>query len=631
MDPFNFELSPAMSSGFFYHKEDPNDSLDYFESNNFPNFEKDQEENFSEHFNQVFKENSEDNKDDLFSETDEYINKDNVDEFILHFQNKLSIHYFKKDFDSILSKIENKFPFFFNEKTKELLYMIEKLKFFKLLSENNKSEAKKFYEERLDMLIKELKGQNYENKTKFFKQLIKRPNLIGKNDEFLKKYYDKFNYELEKAIRIFLHEDNQNNNDNNDNYDYLSSSNNINALSLSSSEIGALSKISSNDNKYNNKINNKGKDNEFNDEEKNDDEIDLENISTKEEYSDFEDEIQPKMVDDNNIEHIKEEKIISDIIDDNYNKEEIGFDLITNNSPTFTNKNLSSFSKLNINSDEIENSFQDEEDECIIDTSSKKKNIDIPQKCKENNFNNHEDMNITTNTKSLKNNIVKETKKKASKKQKNKEQEIIFKQLPFLNSFKPRYIKRETIDKKIIRTFKKYVLTEYKEKRLEIDNVNMDQNFFINLVNGNILPPIDFYDGVTGEYIKFNSFNCNYLLWFFSKKGVKEIYNQFINEKGKEFINDISQHYEISQDEKNQLNCYIMNYPFIFDLSLVNNITQGTKITHLYRTIDKNKIIQNRKKNRENDLDLKRNKSSSSSIGKIRERSRSRDFENDEF
>ena len=58
MDPFNFELSPAMSSGFFYHKEDPNDSLDYFESNNFPNFEKDQEENFSEHFNQVFKEKS---------------------------------------------------------------------------------------------------------------------------------------------------------------------------------------------------------------------------------------------------------------------------------------------------------------------------------------------------------------------------------------------------------------------------------------------------------------------------------------------------------------------------------------------------------------------------------------------
>ena len=74
-----------------------------------------------------------------------------------------------------------------------------------------------------------------------------------------------------------------------------------------------------------------------------------------------------------------------------------------------------------------------------------------------------------------------------------------------------------------------------------------------------------------------------------------------------------------------------MNYPFIFDLSLVNNITQGTKITHVYRTIDKNKIIQNKKKNRENDLDLKRNKSSSSSIDKMRERSRSRDFENDEF
>ena len=203
--------------------------------------------------------------------------------------------------------------------------------------------------------------------------------------------------------------------------------------------------------------------------------------------------------------------------------------------------------------------------------------------------------------------------------------------MPFLNSFKPKYIKRETIDKKIIRTFKNYVVKEYKEHRLELNNLTMDQDFFINFVNGNLLPPIDFYDATTGEYIKFSSFNCSYLLWFFSKKGVKEIYGNFINEKGKDFINNLSDYYEINPEEKSQLNNYIFNFPFIFDISLVNNITQGTKITHLYRTVDKNKTQnenRRKKKEEERNLDLKRIKSDSIDGG--RERSRSRDFDEDE-
>ena len=134
----------------------------------------------------------------------------------------------------------------------------------------------------------------------------------------------------------------------------------------------------------------------------------------------------------------------------------------------------------------------------------------------------------------------------------------------------------------------------------------------------------------TDEYIKFNSFNCSYLLWFFSKKGVKELYNNFISEKGKEFINDMSQHYEIgTEEEKYQLDNYIMNMPNIFDISLVNNITQGETVMHLYRTVDKNKRIKERQKRRKDDLDLKRIKSNESQ--KERERSRSRDFDNNDY
>ena len=221
----------------------------------------------------------------------------------------------------------------------------------------------------------------------------------------------------------------------------------------------------------------------------------------------------------------------------------------------------------------------------------------------------------------------KENKKKYQHKKKNKKEETIYNQLPFLNSFKPKYIKRETIDKKVIRSFKNYIIKEHKAKRFEINAETMDQSFFINLIHGNVLPPLNYHDLNNDEYIKFNSFNCSYLLWFFGKKGIKEIYNQFINEKGKEFIFEMTQYYEIpTEEEKNQLNSYIMNLPNIFDISLVNNITQGTGITHLYRTVDKNKILQERERRKKNDLDLKRLKSNESQFQ--RERSRSRDFDN---
>ena len=637
MDFYKLNLNPAITSSIFTNKNDFNNSFDQ-EKNICFDLDSEQEENFNDNFNQIFNEKSFDkNNDNSISEIDDNLNNDNIDDFIIYFQKKLSYNYFKKDFDGIISKIENKFKYFFNEKNNELLYMIEKLKFFKYLGENNIQEAIKFYNERLLTLIKEVKKNNWENKSKFFLQLIKRPNLIGKPDEFLKKYYDKFTYELDKAIRIFLHA-----NDSNQNYDNdfdLSSSNIINKLPSSSSEM--FSKISSNEINFNSnkfvvkkfkeeenikKINN-------NEENNNKDDLDLDNLSTKEEFSDFEDEIQPKMCADTqeekNLEKINENQnninSFENESDNIFNMENFSMDPVNNNFDS-----LLSFSKIQKNSFDLDD-FKDEDennDEYIINTTSKKSQINIEKK----NINNENNF-LITNTKSIK---IKEKEKEKEKKQKinkqkKKEDEIIFNQLPFLNSFKPRYIKRETIDKKIIRNFKNYVVKENKEKRLELNNPNLDQNFFINLINGSLLPPIDFFDIVSGENVKFKSFNCNYLLWFFSKKGVKDIYFKFINEKGKEFINNLTQYYEISQEEKAQLNNYINNYPFIFDLSIVKNITQGAEITHLYRTVDKNRIIINRNKaKKENELDLRKKKSDLNTIDKSRERYRSRDFNDNE-
>jgi len=647
MDPFDLSLNPAISGSIFFN----HNYSDEMDENDFFNFEKNNlEEKFTEDFNKVFNPITPDNKEDSFSEFDSSLNANNIDDFIFIFQKKLSIYYFNKDFDGIINKIEKKFPYFFNEKNHGLLYIIQKLRFFELLREENINEAKTFYQEKLLILLKEVKKQNWETKNKFFNKLIKKPSLVLKQGDLQKKYYDSFNYELDKSIRSFLAVDETNEiQSKNEFY----SSNNINYSS--SLDFDNL-KININSKKYHkskeiiiDKETNDDDKNEENSDEKNG-ELDIENWSTQEEFSDFEEEIQQKCSE--NLENKKsgeiDEKHINaaPFLTENENLGDIN-DPVCNNSPFIRDFSISSsFSKSHKNSDDIFNNFpQDQEDDniendFIIDTSSKNNHNIISGKNNYNNLDNNLNQNqnsddynreISTKTKSTKSKISKKSQKSSNKKGKNKNnQEIIFNQLPFLNSFKPKYIKRETIDKKIIRTFKNYVVKEYKEHRLELNNVTMDQDFFINFVNGNLLPPIDFYDATTGEYIKFNSFNCSYLLWFFSKKGVKEIYGNFINEKGKEFIDNLSDYYEISSEEKNQLHSYIFNFPFIFDISLVNNITNGMKVTHIYRTVDKNKIQNDRRKKKEyeRNLDLKRIKSDSIDGG--RERSRSRDFDDDE-
>ena len=658
MDPFDLDLNPAMNSGIFYHQTYSNDSLNLLDQPDFTNFGKQNEEdNFTQNFKKVFNLNSPDNKEESISEIDNLYNINNVDEFLIRFQNEnLNNYYFKKDFDGIIYQIEKQFPFFFNEKNEELLYLIEKLRFFNLLKEKKIDEAKKLYQDKLLILTKEVKRQNWEIKNKFFIKLIKKPNLIDQQGDLQKKYYDQFTYELEKAIRIFLHEEND---EQNKNEFIASSNNNINIYASSSSmDLDNLPKINYNqENKFEKEYKNKkSKDKETDDGEEEinlinkniinnneeNNELDFDDFSTKEEFSDFEDELQPKISNENEEQknsNIKESNgsliKINTFINVENNIDEDELDPVNNNIPFFSNLSMSSFSKSHKSSYEIEINPQkeEEENECIINTSSKNTFNIIKEK---NNFNeykinfdlNEKAINIE-NDKTSKNKKNKENQKKNNKKEKDKNEQIIFNQLPFLNSFKPKYIKRETIDKKIIRTFKNFVAKENKEKRLELNNENLDYNFFLNLIYGNLLPPIDFTDESTGEIIKFNSFNFKFLLWFFSKKGVKDVYLHFINEKGKEFINDLSEHYELSLEEKSQLNNYISNFPFIFDLSLVNHITNGTEINHIYRTVDKNKKIQNkRRKKGENDLELRKNKSGSS-LDLKRERSRSREIENE--
>ena len=646
MDINDLNMMPAFSENLISYKQNPSDSIYDIAGNELPLYDKPEEEhNFEQGYQKIFTPFLPDNKEDILNEIYD-VNK--VDEFIISFQKVLDDYYFDKNYDGIIERIEKRFPYFFNEKTNGLLYIIQKMKFFELLKEDNIPEAKQFYQDKLLFLIKEIKKDNWEIKNKFFIKLLNNPKLISKQGDLQKKYYDRYTYQLETAIRNFLHENNKEYDDQNSQDDLpLLNSNSNNAFnhlySSSSIEVNSLKKSYNNISNINVEYNNnKLKDIESKDpiaNEENKDDLDLENYSTKEEFSDFEDEIQQKCIDN---QEQKEKTDVSSIkLNDNediISESEFKLNSFGENSPDFSLPISSCQSKLFKSSFDEENNFINlpEQNEFNIDTSTKNlyKNFDNDEP--DNKFNvNKNNANIihfgeiSTNINIIEKENKKKEKKKGNKKNKTKKEETIFSQLPYLNSFKPKYIKRETIDKKIIRLFKNYVIKEYKERRFEIDKKIMDQNFFINLINGNMLPPLEFHEVDTDEYIKFNSFNCSYLLWFFSKKGVKEIYNQFISEKGKEFISDMGQYYEIgTEEEKDQLNTYIMNMPNIFDITLVNNITQGETVMHLYRTVDKNKRIKERQTRKKNDLDLKRLKSNESQ--RERERSRSRDFDNND-
>jgi hypothetical protein len=203
--------------------------------------------------------------------------------------------------------------------------------------------------------------------------------------------------------------------------------------------------------------------------------------------------------------------------------------------------------------------------------------------------------------------------RKSKKVKKENNEDSLFKKLPILSSFKPKYTKRETIDKKIIRSFKQFIVNQYNQKLFD-PNTSKDYSFFLILINNNILPPIDIYDVSSNEKIYFKSFNANFLLWFFSKQGIKELYSKFIQIEGTNFIDNITKYYEISEEERLSLINYFNNLPFIFDITLVNNLTNGKEINHIYR----------KKK-----TDNKNIKNSNYAMKKKLYKTRSRDLDND--
>ena len=172
----------------------------------------------------------------------------------------------------------------------------------------------------------------------------------------------------------------------------------------------------------------------------------------------------------------------------------------------------------------------------------------------------------------------------------------LYRILPMLSSFKPKYTKRENIDKKTIRKFRQFIVELNKLKKFKSEE-QKHSNFWILLINGDLFPPVNFFDTNLQETICFKSLNSSYLLWFFSKTEVKEMYDKFITVQGKNYIDSLIKDYKIRDEiDKNQLDNYISNLPNIFDKTLLDkNNYFNTIHQDKYQEINKESIkdIQN--------------------------------------
>lgn len=468
---------------------------------------------------------SSDNPTTDISATHLYSDNANIDNFIVNMQIKLKPLYFEYDFSNIINILEAQFHGFFWENNYSLLYTIQKLKFFRLLQTGTEIEINQFYFDTLLRLLKEVKPTEWRNKHKFFIKLIKKKGIFKKRD-ILEKYYEQFQFELDKAIRNYLSEGEHSSDDM-----YITTSKKHPPMTKKETLFNVIS--------FNNDINNIIPSNNKND-------LEIEDLSTKVEYSDFEDEYDIKFCEDNN--------------GDNNNTPQNQISRDTSDIVPINSLNIPISGASSINRDNnirvINTSYVDKDTEKTTCTGNSKKVSNI------------------------------------------KTEQTLFNQLPFLSSFKPKYAKRETIDKKIIRHFRQFVINQNKQKKFIITNTMKDYSFYILLINGGLLPPIDFFDNSSNEKIAFKSFNSNYLLWFFSKQGIKDLYLKFTSTVGLALLEEVSTYYGLNQKEKTQLENYINNLPFIFDISLVNKITdnEGYNCGHLYRkNREKEKVTNSRK------------------------------------
>jgi hypothetical protein len=121
-----------------------------------------------------------------------------------------------------------------------------------------------------------------------------------------------------------------------------------------------------------------------------------------------------------------------------------------------------------------------------------------------------------------------------------------------------KFTKKENVDKKLLRKFKKYLKDLLKENKLSFIS-----DFWKSFIKGKLLPPVNYKPPGTDKCIQFKSFNTKYLLWLFSHEGGVELYNQFVENKSEEIFS-LLEDIVVDDQQKVDLGNYINSLADIY-------------------------------------------------------------------
>ena len=138
---------------------------------------------------------------------------------------------------------------------------------------------------------------------------------------------------------------------------------------------------------------------------------------------------------------------------------------------------------------------------------------------------------------------------------------------PFLKTFNPKFLKKENIDKKIFRRFRKFVKSLYKKNKnlpVFIKNPLFWQKFYVK----NLLPPVKIVLNHNGNLIEHKSFNTQYLIWLFNQEGTTELFEMFAKNELEFVINNFIEEYDLSESKEpgiiEKIKQYIKYIPEIY-------------------------------------------------------------------
>ena len=210
----------------------------------------------------------------------------------------------------------------------------------------------------------------------------------------------------------------------------------------------------------------------------------------------------------------------------------------------------------------------------------KNKNLKINNNNDNNKNNNNNNIIINNNSESITNNFNSIGNKRNSKisinsKSSNKSYKSDLRKKK-IKEFKFKQLKRENVDKKILRKFKKFLKhilknKNEKENDNEVKNYISNNEFWFDYIKMNLMPPFC-YDK---EKISFKSFNTQYLCWFFEHKFSLELFNIFIKNNYDDLLELIVNTYNLNEqsDDFVLLKTYINTMPLIYGKESQNRST----------------------------------------------------------